>query len=65
MSADEKSALNLLGHKEFRLRHRDLGALWKPAKTASPKSVTVRKLSNTDVTAETERPFILIGRVDG
>ena len=37
MSADEKSAaLNLLGHKEFRLRHRDLGALWKPAKTASP-----------------------------
>ena len=30
MSADEKSALNLLGHKEFRLRHRNL-ALWKPA----------------------------------
>ena len=44
MSADEKSvALNLLGHKEFRLRHRNLGALWKPAKTATPpKSVTNR-----------------------
>ena len=34
----------MLGHKEFRLRHRNLGALWKPAKTMRPpKSVTVRK----------------------
>ena len=42
MSVDEKSALNLLGHKEFRLRHRNLGARENRRRRPPPKSVTVR-----------------------